>query len=147
MGLSGFIGRTGCGWLADRIGIRLSYSLLVALLILGFVSLIFGGEQRLHPPLFVTAVCIGLGLGVPTVLFSRELAERFDGVDFGRRLGLAYLGASLGGAAGAATPGALFESAGSYLPGFAGSAASAVLSLASIWLVSRPPRSTVGRAT
>jgi len=130
IGLAGMVGRIGFGWLSDKVGIMPAFALVIACMVTGIGSLIAAGETGLMPLLLLFGVLFGCSLGVSTILFARIVTGLFGSRNFGAVMGLAYVGASLGGASGPASAGMAFDATGSYLSSFGAAAIAAVLSFA-----------------
>jgi predicted MFS family arabinose efflux permease len=140
IGLTGLVGRPGFGWLSDRLGVRPTFGLVTACLVVAIGSLALAGQSGRHPPLWLFAFCFGAGTGVGTLLFASQVSSLFGSRSFGTAMGLVYLFASVGGVSGATAAGLVYDLSRTYLTSFAAAGVALLLSCACMWLVARGPR-------
>jgi MFS family permease len=105
-------GKPVLGWLADRIGIRLTLTIDIALVALGCV-LLLGARHTLPLALFV--LVYGFSFGAPVPLIPMLLVDAVGLKRFGSLMGLLSLPAVIGSASGPIIAGAIFDHTGSYL--------------------------------
>jgi MFS family permease len=105
-------GKPVLGWMADRIGIRLTMTIDVALIAVG-CALLLGARHALPLGLFV--VLYGFTFGAPVPLIPMLLADAVGLKRFGSLMGLLSLPAVIGGASGPIVAGAIFDRTGSYV--------------------------------
>ncbi len=105
-------GKPVLGWLADRIGIRLTMTIDVALIAAGCV-LLLGARYTLPLGLFV--VLYGFTFGAPVPLVPMLLADAVGLRRFGSLTGLLSIPSVIGSAAGPIVAGAIFDRTGSYV--------------------------------
>jgi MFS family permease len=107
----GIIGRLGIGFVADRIGSRLSLTVCLVLIIVAVIWLLFVNEIWMF---YVFAVAFGLANGGFMTLLTLVTAELFGLVSLGIILGgLTFVGL-IGEAVGAPLSGTIFDITGSY---------------------------------
>ncbi len=130
-----FFSRLGFGLLADRIGglktILVGSSLqLVALALYAYVEGMYA--------LYAVSIFFGLGFGGIVPSYALAVREIFPVTQVGWRVGVVYLGGTLGMAAGSSLGGVIFDLTGNYQNAFmAGAAANAINLLLIMFLVSR----------
>jgi MFS family permease len=105
-------GKPVLGWLADRIGIRLTLAIDVALIAVGCV-LLLGARHVLPLGLFI--VLYGFTFGAPVPLIPMLLADAVGLKRFGSLMGLLSIPAVVGSASGPIIAGAIFDRTGSYV--------------------------------
>jgi MFS family permease len=104
-------GKPVLGWLADRIGIRLTMTIDIALIAVGCV-LLLGARHALPLGLFV--VVYGFTFGAPVPLIPMLLADAVGLKRFGSLMGLLSIPAVIGSASGPIVAGLIFDRTGSY---------------------------------
>ncbi|MGO9055962.1 MAG: MFS transporter [Candidatus Binataceae bacterium] len=104
-------GKPALGWLADRIGIRLTMTIDIALIAVGCV-LLLGARHALPLGLFV--VLYGFTFGAPVPLIPMLLADAVGLKRFGSLMGLLSIPAVVGSASGPIVAGLIFDHTGSY---------------------------------
>jgi len=122
------------GWLSDRLGREMTYTLGVAAMCAGIGSLILLGvwkEQRL---LYPFVALFGVGWGATAPMFMSTAADLFQGRAFGLIYGILEGVIGVGGALGAWVAGYLFDQTRTYLGAFAIGMLTAALSCLFIWL-------------
>jgi MFS family permease len=105
-------GKPVLGWVADRIGIRLTMTIDVALIAVACILLI-GARHALALGLFVGLY--GFTFGAPVPLVPMLLADAVGLKRFGSLTGLLSIPSVIGSAAGPIVAGAIFDRTGSYL--------------------------------
>ncbi len=104
-------GKPVLGWLADRIGIRLTMTIDIALVAIG-CALLLGARHALPLGLFV--VVYGFTFGAPVPLIPMLLADAVGLKRFGSLMGLLSIPAVIGSASGPIVAGLIFDRTGSY---------------------------------
>ncbi len=104
-------GKPVLGWLADRIGIRLTMTIDIALVAVG-CALLLGARHALPLGLFV--VVYGFTFGAPVPLIPMLLADAVGLKRFGSLMGLLSIPAVIGSASGPIVAGLIFDHTGSY---------------------------------
>jgi nitrate/nitrite transporter NarK len=140
IGVAGLVGRIGLGWLSDRIGTTRVFALIAACMISAIGFLTLAGETGSPIFLYAFGMAFGSSLGVAAILFARVASDLFGSRNFGRVMGMAYVGGSLGVAAGPAFAGAAFDVTGSYLSSFAVASTVLGFSFACSWLLRHADR-------
>src|SRR5579885_1669872 len=105
-------GKPVLGWLADRIGIRLTMTLDAVAIAAGCV-LLLGARHMLPLALFVALY--GFTFGAPVPLIPMLLADAVGLRRFGSLMGLLSIPAVIGSALGPIVAGAIFDRTGSYV--------------------------------
>ncbi len=105
-------GKPILGWLADRIGIRLTLTIDVGLIAVACI-LLLGARHALPLALFVGLY--GFTFGAPVPLIPMLLADAVGLKRFGSLTGLLSIPSVVGSAAGPIVAGAIFDHTGSYL--------------------------------
>ena len=106
------LGKPVLGWLADRIGIRLTLAIDVAIMAVG-CGLLLGAHNVLALTLFV--VVYGFSFGSPVPLIPMLLADAVGLKRFGSLMGVLSIPAVVGSASGPILAGAIFDRTGSYV--------------------------------
>lgn len=133
VGAASIVGKTGGGWLSDRLARETVYVLGMASMIasLGLLWLV-----SVAPRPWLTygyATLFGLGYAVTASLVPAMVSDRFRGPHFGSIFGVSQIGSALGTALGPWLAGWAFDASGSYAMPFtlsavtAGAAALAVM--------------------
>jgi MFS family permease len=135
VGASSIVGKAGGGWLSDRVGRELTYSIGMAgtLLSIGMLGLIALSPS---PALaYVYAVFIGLGYAVTAPLMPAVISDLFRGRHFGAIFGSLHVANALGGSIGPWLGGRIFDATGSYQAAFVTGIATVLTSTACLWIV------------
>ena len=123
-----------CSSLSDSLGREKVYipSCLIGSAAIGLLFLI---RDASHPWMsFLSAICLGLGLGTAVPVFYAAVADLFHGRYFGAIQGSMILGFSLGGALSPWLAGFLHDKAGNYTATFIIVLASLIISAVLMWL-------------
>ena len=136
---SGF--RIFWGWLSDRIGREITYTMGMMCICVGVGALILFDTlgERLSLSLFV--VFFGIGWGVTAPLFISVAVDLFKGKTFGLIYGLAEGVNGVGAAFGAWVAGFIFDKTESYQWAFMLAISVFVLSCVSLWVTA--PRKVI----
>ena len=135
VGLTSIAGKTGGGWLSDRLGREITYTIgmvltLGSIAVLGLIAL------APSPALaYGYAVLLGLGYSVTAPLMPAVISDLFRGRHFGAIFGTLHVANALGGSIGPWVGGRIFDVTGSYRAAFLVGAATATVSTALLWIV------------
>ncbi len=135
VGLFSVGAKIGWGWISDRLGREITWSLgltstLVAIALLSLT--------RFVPSLALTylfAIVFALGYGATAPLTPAVSADLFAGSRFGSIYGSLTIANGLGSATGAWFAGYIFDVTGSYLIAFGTGAACGLLSIVAMWMI------------
>jgi MFS family permease len=129
VGLFSVGAKIGWGWVSDRLGRELAYSLGLSCMLVAVATLI---GTRLTPfPLlpYLFALAFAMAYGTLTPLGPAISADLFTGPHFGSIYGVVGIAIGLGSALGAWFAGHVFDVTGSYFFAFGTAAASSLLSI------------------
>ena len=130
---SGF--RIFWGWLSDRIGRELAYTMGMICICIGVCSLLLIEPVGARILIYAFFIFFGIGWGVTAPMFIAAAADLFKGRIFGFIYGIMEGGVGIGAALGAWVPGYIFDRTHSYQWGFALALAAFVLSGLLMWVV------------
>ena len=134
VGVSSIIGKTGGGWLSDRIDRELVFVSGIAIMVTSVGALAALGAVPSRWGAYGFAVLLGLGYSVTAAIIPAMTSDRFSGPHFGSIIGVAMFGSAAGSAFGPWLAGYLFDLSGSYaLPFMIAAACGAVAGMAG-WL-------------
>jgi len=133
VGVASIVGKTGGGWLSDRMerepiscaGIAI---MLAALAVLAALSTAPPGWA-----IYGYAVLLGLGYSVTAALVPAMVSDRFGGPHFGTIVGMGLMSSAAGSAVGPWMAGVLFDLNGSYMLAFLIAAAGGLVSGLCAW--------------
>jgi MFS family permease len=135
VGLASIFGKTGGGWLSDRVERELVYVVGIMIMVAsGFVLLALGASPTRWGA-YGYAVLLGVGYSVTASLTPAMVSDRFSGRHFGAIVGIGLLGAAIGSALGPWIAGRLYDTTGSYTVAFMLAAGCGVVSAAAGWRV------------
>jgi predicted MFS family arabinose efflux permease len=138
MGVMSSCGRLLFGALSDRLGRFGGVTLSVVFSQLGILALLMLDGASLMWPLYLYAVCFGLGYGARGPIISAIAADRFPGRSFATIFGFISIGHGLGGALGPWYSGAMYDRLGSYTLAFALACVSLCGVIGCFWVATRP---------
>jgi len=130
---SGF--RIFWGWLSDRIGRELAYTMGMICICIGVCSLLLIEPMGARVLIYPFFIFFGIGWGVTAPMFIAAAADLFQGRIFGFIYGIMEGGVGIGAALGAWVPGYIFDRTHSYQWGFALALAAFVCSGLLMWVV------------
>jgi MFS family permease len=133
VGASSIVGKTGGGWLSDRVEREFVYVAGIAILVGAVAALAAIGAAPAHWAIYGYAVLLGLGYSVTASLIPAMVSDRFSGPNFGAIVGVGLMGSAAGSAIGPWMAGYLFDRTGSYMPAFAIAAGCGVAAGAAGW--------------
>lgn len=133
VGVASIFGKTGGGWLSDRVEREVVYVGGVAVLVASVLVLYLVGLHTSAAGAYCYAVLLGIGYSATAALVPAMVSDRFTGRHFGSILGIGLLGSAAGSAFGPWLGGHLFDVTGSYAVPFAIAAASGTVAGAAGW--------------
>lgn len=135
VGLSSIIGKTGGGWLSDRVERELVYIGGIAVLVGAVGALLLVGMSATATGwgIYAYAVMLGIGYAVTAALTPAMVSDRFQGQHFGAILGVGLFGSAAGSAVGPWMSGYLHDLSGSYTLPFGIAAVSGVMAGLTGW--------------
>ncbi|MEX2241085.1 MAG: MFS transporter [Burkholderiales bacterium] len=138
VGFSSIVGKTGGGWLSDRVEREVVYVAGIVVMLAAVAALAAIGQAPARWAIYGYAVLLGLGYSVTASLIPAMVSDRFSGPHFGAIVGAGLMGSAAGSAFGPWIAGYLFDRTGSYAIAFAIAAASAVAAGAAGWRARMP---------
>jgi MFS family permease len=133
VGLSSIVGKTGGGWLSDRVERELVYIAGIAIMVTSVFVLLALGAAPTRWGAYGYAVLLGIGYSGTASLIPAMVSDRFSGPHFGAIVGVGVMGSSTGSALGPWLAGLLYDAGGSYTLPFTIAAASGVVAGAAVW--------------
>jgi MFS family permease len=134
VGICSVVAKLSWGYLSDRFGRELAYSLGMGLIVLSVIVLSLIRVWTVTQLAFTFAALIGFGYAVTAVLSPATVADCFQGRHFGAVFGVVTMGHGIGGAIGAWTTGFLRDTTGSYTTSMLLAASACVLAAILCWL-------------
>jgi MFS family permease len=121
VGVASIVGKTGGGWLSDRMERERIFFAGIAIM-LAAVAVLAGLPVLAAAPtgwtIYGYAVLLGLGYSVTASLVPAMVSDRFSGPHFGTIVGLGLMSSAAGSAVGPWMAGVLFDLNGSYMLAF-----------------------------
>jgi MFS family permease len=133
VGLASIVGKTGGGWLSDRIDREIVYVAGIAILVSSTFVLLSLGTPPAAWAAYGYAVLLGLGYSVTAAITPVMVADRFSGPHFGAIVGIGLMGNAVGSAIGPWGAGRLYDLTGSYTVAFMIAAGAGVVAGAAGW--------------
>ena len=133
VGASSIIGKTGGGWLSDRVQREYVFVAGITILVGAVVALVALAGAPVPWAIYGYAVLLGLGYSATASLMPAMVSDRFGGPHFGTIVGVGLMGAAVGSAIGPWMAGFLFDRTGSYLVAFALAAGCGIAAGAAVW--------------
>ena len=133
VGLSSIVGKTGGGWLSDRIEREVIYVTGIAILVASALVLLALGAAPTPLGAYGYAVLLGLGYSVTAALIPTMVSDRYSGAHFGAIVGVGLMGSAAGSAVGPWLGGRLYDLTGSYTVAFLIAAGCGVVAGAAGW--------------
>jgi MFS family permease len=133
VGASSIVGKTGGGWLSDRVERELIYVAGIAVLVASALVLLALGASPTPWGAYAYAVLLGLGYSVTAALIPTMVSDRFSGPHFGSIVGVGLMGSAAGSAFGPWLGGRLYDASGGYTLAFLIAAACGVVAGAAGW--------------
>jgi MFS family permease len=133
VGVASIVGKTGGGWLSDRVERELVYIGGIAVLVGAVGALLLVGLTSTAWGAYVYAAMLGIGYAVTAALTPAMVSDRFQGPHFGAIIGVGLFGSATGSAVGPWMSGYLHDVTGSYTLPFGIAAASGVMAGVAGW--------------
>jgi len=133
VGLSSIVGKTGGGWLSDRVDRELVYVAGIAVMVAAVAALAALAAAPARWAVYGYAVLLGVGYSATASLTPAMVSDRFGGPHFGTIVGVGLMGAAVGSALGPWMAGYLFDHTGSYMLAFAIAAGCGVAAGTAAW--------------
>jgi predicted MFS family arabinose efflux permease len=118
VGLASIAGKTGGGWLSDRVERELVYVAGIAIMAASALMLLALGAAPTRWGAYGYAVLLGIGYSVTASLTPAMVSDRYSGPHFGAIVGAGLMGAAVGSALGPWFAGHLYDATGSYTLAF-----------------------------
>lgn len=134
VGLSSVVGKTGGGWLSDRIEREFVFVAGIAILVASVGVLALLGAAPSAWGAYVYAVMLGVGYSATASLVPAMVSDRFSGLYFGSIIGIGLFGSAAGSALGPWLAGHIFDRTGSYDIAFLVAAGCGVLAGSAGWV-------------
>jgi len=134
VGIISTVFRVFWGWLSDRMGRELTFTLGISCLILSILSLMLLSRTGFKPLALLFTLLFGMGWGVNSPIVAATAADLFRGKKFGLIYGLVECGIGTAGAFAVWMAGVIFDRTQSYQGAFILGIGTAVLSIFSIWV-------------
>jgi MFS family permease len=133
VGLASIVGKTGGGWLSDRIEREVVYVAGIAILVASAFALLALGSPPSKLGAYGYAVLLGVGYSVTAAITPVIVADRFSGPHFGAIVGVGLMGTAAGSALGPWMAGRLYDLMASYMIPFLIAAACGAIAGAAAW--------------
>ena len=134
VGLASVFGKTGGGWLSDRVERELVFVCGISILVASVGALAWVGSAPSAILAYIYAIMLGIGYSATASLVPAMMSDRFSGVHFGSIIGIGLFGSAVGSAIGPWMAGYLFDHFGNYHVAFAIAAISGTLSGTAGWI-------------
>lgn len=135
MGVFSIFGRILFGYMTDRTGREIVFTLVQVVSAVGILCLVAARNTTWPQLLYLYAVCYGMGQGSRALVLSAISADVFLGKNFGAIYGFFTLSIGVGGATGAWLGGFLHDFSGSYTIPFMIAFANFIVSVVMVWCV------------
>jgi MFS family permease len=133
VGFASIVGKTGGGWLSDRMERELVYVAGIAIMTLSAFVLLALGAAPSRWAAYGYALLLGVGYSVTASLTPAMLSDRFGGPHFGAIVGACMIGSAAGSALGPWLAGRLYDAAGTYTLAFLLAAGCGAIAAAMGW--------------
>lgn len=141
VGVASIVGKTGGGWLSDRMEREVVYVAGITLLVASIGAIVLVGRAPGVAGAYGYAVLLGVGYSATASIMPAMLSDRFRGAHFGSILGVGLFGSAAGSALGPWLAGYVFDLTGSYAVPFSIAAGAGCLAGAAGWTARRLRRS------
>lgn len=135
VGIMGSLGGIFCGFLSDRIGREMAFTLGSLLAFLGVTILLLTGHARSLWIPYIFAISYGLGMGATASPMAVITGDFFPGNALGRIMAIQSLGFGIGGALGPYLAGFFYDNMGSYVVPFLLLLFSLGIGILAVWTV------------
>lgn len=133
VGAASIAGKTGLGWLSDRMEREVVYCIGVGIMVASAFVLLAMGHAPSAWAAYGYALLLGVGYSVTATLTPAMVSDRFGGPSFGPIVGAGLFFAAVGSAMGPWLAGRVFDATGSYAIPFLAAAACGVIAAAASW--------------
>ncbi|HEU4352502.1 MAG TPA: MFS transporter [Burkholderiales bacterium] len=133
VGLASIVGKTGGGWLSDRVEREVVYVAGIVILVASAFALLALGKSPSKLGAYGYAVLLGIGYSVTAAITPVIVADRFSGPRFGAIVGVGLMGTAAGSALGPWMAGRLYDLTASYMIPFLIAAGCGALAGAAAW--------------
>jgi MFS family permease len=133
VGLASIVGKTGGGWLSDRVEREIVYVAGIAILVASTFVLLGLGAAPTRWGAYGYAVLLGVGYSVTAAITPAMMADRFSGPHFGSIVGVGLMGTAVGSATGPWFAGTMYDASGTYTVAFVIAAGCGVVAGAAGW--------------
>ncbi|HEX6318921.1 MAG TPA: MFS transporter [Burkholderiales bacterium] len=133
VGLASIVGKTGGGWLSDRVEREIVYVAGIAILVASTFVLLGLGAAPTRWGAYGYAVLLGVGYSVTAAITPAMMADRFSGPHFGSIVGVGLMGTAVGSATGPWFAGTMYDASGTYTVAFVIAAGCGVVAGAAAW--------------
>jgi MFS family permease len=133
VGFSSIVGKTGGGWLSDRVDREFVYMAGIAILVSAAFALLSIDESAGPWRPYAYAVLLGLGYSVTAAITPAMVADRFSGRHFGAIVGAGLMANAAGSAVGPWLAGRFYDASGSYAMAFTVTGASGAVAGFAAW--------------
>jgi MFS family permease len=137
VGLASIVGKTGGGWLADKVEREVVYMSGIAILIASAFALLALGSEPSRWAAYGYAILLGVGYSVTAAITPLLVSDRFGGPHFGAIVGVGLMGTAAGSAVGPWMAGTLYDANGSYTAPFLIAAAAGAVCIVACWYARR----------
>jgi MFS family permease len=127
------VGKTGGGWLSDRMDRELVFVGGIAVLVASVFALMSIGHDPSPWAAYGYAVLLGIGYSVTATITPAMMSDRFGGRHFGTIVGAGLMASALGTAMGPWFAGRIYDAVGSYTVPFLIAAACGIAAGAAGW--------------
>ncbi|MFT4583702.1 MAG: MFS family permease [Gammaproteobacteria bacterium] len=134
VGLASVFGKTGGGWLSDRVERELVFVCGISILVASVGALAWVGSAPSSLATYAYAIMLGVGYSATASLVPAMMSDRFSGVHFGSIIGIGLFGSAVGSAIGPWMAGYLFDHFGNYRIAFVIAAISGTISGLAGWV-------------
>lgn len=134
VGIVSLVFRIFWGWLSDRIGRELTFTIGAVFIAFGAFSLMLLEASGRAWLAYLYATFFGMGWAVTAPMFMAVAADLFQGKRFGSIYGVLEAAIGTGSATGAWVAGFIFDITGSYRPAFILSIVASLLSCVFVWM-------------
>jgi MFS family permease len=133
VGLASIVGKTGGGWLSDRMEREVVYVAGIAILVASAFALLGLGRPPSTLGAYGYAILLGVGYSVTAAITPVIVADRFSGPHFGAIVGVGLMGTAAGSAVGPWMAGRLYDLTASYMIAFLIAAGCGAIAGAAAW--------------
>ena len=127
VGFASIVGKTGGGWLSDRVEREKVYVWGIGILVSAALVLLWLGASPTQWTAYCYAVLLGVGYSVTASIIPAMVSDRFSGPNYGAIVGATLIGSALGSAIGPWLAGTLYDATKSYAAPFLIAAACGVV--------------------